>query len=27
LRREVAQLRCEVGYWKSQHSDAVKRNE
>ena len=27
LRREVSELRCEVGYWKSRHSDALKRNE
>ncbi len=27
LRREVSELRCEVGYWKSRHADAVKRNE
>src|SRR4030066_1697320 len=27
LRREVRQLRCDVGYWKSRHADAVKRNE
>ena len=27
LRREVRELRCEVGYWKSRHADAVKRNE
>jgi len=26
LRRENAKLRCEVGYWKSRHADAVKRN-
>ena len=26
-RREVAELRCDVGYWKSRHADAVKRNE
>ena len=26
LRRENAELRCEVGYWKSRHADAVKRN-
>jgi transposase len=26
LRREVRELRCEVGYWKSRHADAVKRN-
>lgn len=27
LRREVRSLRCDVGYWKSRHADAVKRNE
>jgi transposase len=27
LRREIAELRCEVGYWKSRHADAVARNE
>ena len=27
LRREVSELRCEVGYWKSRHADAVKRNQ
>jgi transposase len=27
LRREVRELRCEVGYWKSRHADAVKRIE
>jgi transposase len=27
LRREVSELRCEVGYWKSRHADAVLRNE
>jgi len=27
LRREVSKLRCEVGYWKSRHADALKRNE
>jgi len=27
LRREVSELRCEVGYWKSRHADTVKRNE
>ena len=26
LRRENAELRCEVGYWKSRHADAVQRN-
>lgn len=26
LRREVSVLRCEVGYWKSRHADAVQRN-
>lgn len=25
LRREVAELRCEVGYWKSRHADALLR--
>jgi ssDNA-binding Zn-finger/Zn-ribbon topoisomerase 1 len=27
LRREVATLRAEAGYWKSRHADTVKRNE
>ncbi|MCL4190105.1 MAG: IS66 family transposase [Thermoguttaceae bacterium] len=27
LRREVSELRCEGGYWKSRHADAVKRIE
>ena len=27
LRRLVAELRCEAGYWKSRHADALKRNE
>jgi transposase len=27
LRREVSELRCAVGYWKSRHADALKRNE
>ena len=27
LHREVSELRCEVGYWKSRHADALKRNE
>jgi transposase len=27
LRREVSELRCEAGYWKSRHADAVKRNQ
>lgn len=27
LRREVNELRCEAGYWKSRHADAVKRIE
>jgi transposase len=27
LRREVSELRCEVGYWKSRHADAVQRIE
>ena len=26
LRREVSELRCEAGYWKSRHADAVERN-
>jgi len=26
LRREVAKLRCDVGYWKRRHADAEKRN-
>lgn len=26
LRQQVSELRCEVGYWKSRHADAVKRN-
>ena len=25
LQREVAELRCEVGYWKSRHADALLR--
>jgi transposase len=25
LRREVSELRCEVGYWKSRHADAAQR--
>ena len=25
LRRQVAELRCEVGYWKSRHADALRR--
>lgn len=25
LRREVAELRCEVAYWKSRHADALLR--
>jgi len=25
LRREVSELRCDAGYWKSRHADAVKR--
>lgn len=25
LRREVSELKCEVGYWKSRHADAVQR--
>ncbi len=27
LRREVSELRCDVGFWKSRHADAVARNE
>jgi transposase len=27
LQREVSELRCEVGYWKSRHADAVQRIE
>jgi transposase len=27
LRREVSELRCEVGYWRSRHADAAKRIE
>ena len=27
LRRLVAELRCEAGYWKSRHDVALKRNE
>ncbi len=27
LRRELSELRCEVGYWKSRHADALKRIE
>jgi transposase len=27
LRREVSELRCDVGYWKSRHADAVQRIE
>src|SRR3989304_5677119 len=27
LRREVATLRAEAGYWKSRHADALQRNE
>ena len=26
LRQEVRSLQCDVGYWKSRHADAVKRN-
>lgn len=26
LRRQVSELQCDVGYWKSQHTRAVKRN-
>ena len=27
LCRQVSELRCEVGYWKSRHADALERNE
>lgn len=27
LRREVSELRCEAGYWKSRHADAIQRNQ
>ena len=27
LKREVAELRCEAGYWKSRHADALRRIE
>ena len=27
LRRDVSELRCEAGYWKSRHADAVRRIE
>lgn len=27
LREQVSKLRCDAGYWKSRHTDAVKRNE
>ena len=27
LRQQVSELRCEAGYWKSRHGDALKRNE
>ena len=27
LRREISELRCDVGYWKSRHADAVNRIE
>jgi transposase len=27
LRREVRELRCDVGYWKSRHADSVGRNQ
>src|SRR5271157_6013944 len=27
MRREISELRCEVGYWKSRHADAVERIE
>ena len=26
LRQQVRELQCDVGYWKSRHADAVKRN-
>ena len=26
LRQQVSELRCDVGYWKSRHTDAVKRD-
>ena len=26
LRQQVCELKCEVGYWKSRHADAVKKN-
>ena len=26
LRQQVSELRCDVGYWKSRHSDALQRN-
>lgn len=27
LRKQVGSLRCDAGYWKSRHADALKRNE
>jgi transposase len=27
LRRQLTELRCEAGYWKSRHADALERNE
>ena len=27
LRKQVGQLRCDSGYWKSRHADALQRNE
>ena len=26
LRQQVSSLKCDVGYWKSRHADAVQRN-
>ena len=26
LRQQVSELKCDVGYWKSRHADAVARN-
>ena len=26
LRQQVSELKCDVGYWKSRHADAVGRN-
>ena len=26
LRQQVSSLKCDVGYWKSRHADAVERN-